>query len=240
MFAPLRAALAPFRAFDRWPPLEAWNAAVPEGLASVAGAPIRFVPQPPKRRRGQRFELAEIYDERIFVRGEVPSRTESWHDFFNMLAWLSFPSLKRAVNARQRAALRARVDEHARTLPGARTAEQDALAMLDEGGLLLAVREGVRLDEAIARADVDAIAAAVARKEARALLLGHAIYEHLVLSTSLVRALVFPVTLPRVDDIEACRVAVDASVATALLAGVSPRAEKSVPGLPVIDALFLG
>ena len=54
-----------------------------------------------------------------------------------MLAWATFPRAKRMVNARQVAALRARAAEPSSRLPGARTREQDALAMLDEGGLIV-------------------------------------------------------------------------------------------------------
>src|SRR5262249_24122040 len=134
-FAPLCAAAAGFRGFARWPLPEDWNAVPAKGCTSA----VRFVPQPPRRaRRRGGVDLAGLYDERIYTAGEVPSRARDWHDFFNMLVWKSFPRAKRAVNARQRAALRAWLgDGFVTRLPGARTREQDALAMLDEGGLLV-------------------------------------------------------------------------------------------------------
>jgi hypothetical protein len=173
VFAPLASAMEPFRRHTSWPTLDEWNAAFPP-LLSTGGAPIRFVPQPPKRRAGP-VDIDAIYDERIFTRGEVPSRATTWHDFFNMLVWATFPATKRAINARQRAALRARVHPGMERLPGARTREQDMLAMLDEGGAL----QGDRL-----------------------WILGHAIYEHLVTGQHEAKALIIDVraaTLAQAD-----------------------------------------
>lgn len=226
-FAPLAAAMAPFRTYAHWPPLDAWNAGA-GGLRSASGAAIQFVAQPP-RRRGAAPDVAELYDERIFTRGEVPSRATTWHDFFNMLVWASFPATKRAINARQRRALRAWVDPAARRLPSARTPEQDALAMLDEGGALIASRGPL---------DESHVPVAVARGEARVLLLGHALYEHLVVSTAAVRAFPwFVETDAPFDDVDALRRDVDLRFAHALAeAPLGPRAS---PGLPIVDGLFL-
>lgn len=170
-FAPLAPALAPFRAHADWPSLDDWNRAFPP-LLSAGGAPIRFVPQPPKRRGGP-VDVDAIYDERIFVRGEVPSRARTWHDFFNMLVWATFPNTKRAINARQRAALRARITPGMARLPGARTREQDMLAMLDEGGAV---------------------------RGAELWILGHAIYEHLVTAQHEAKAMVVELQADTVAD----------------------------------------
>lgn len=225
-FAPLASAMAPFRSYAHWPPLDSWNAHAP-GLHSAGGAAIRFVTQPP-RRRGVAPDLADLYDERIYTKGEVPSRVATWHDFFNMLVWASFPATKRAINARQRRALRAWVDPAAQRLPSARTPEQDALAMLDEGGALIASRGPL---------DEGSVPAAIARGEARVLLLGHAIYEHLVVSGGAVRAFPwFVETDAPFDDIDVLRRDADARLARALAeAPLGPRAS---PGLPIVDTLF--
>ncbi len=173
-FAPLARAFAPFRAHRDWPALDDWNAAFPP-LLSAGGAPIRFVAQPPKRRGGP-VDIDAIYDERIFTRGEVPSRARTWHDFFNMLVWATFPRTKRAINARQRAALRARVHPGMERLPGARTREQDMLAMLDEGGAL---------------------------RGAELWILGHAIYEHLVTEQHEAKALVVEISAMSLAEADA-------------------------------------
>ncbi|MGZ3451938.1 MAG: DUF3025 domain-containing protein [Polyangiales bacterium] len=231
IFRPLREAIEPFRGFVDWPPLEAWNAAIPE-IHSDGGARIRFVEMPPKKRRGAKLDVDAIYDERIYTKGEVPSRLRSWHDFFNMLVWATFPNVKTAINARQRAALRARVDPSMTKLPSARTEEQDALAMLDEGGLILATR--VDLDDAIERADLEPIVAAIRAGDARAILLGHAIYEHHVVGQGTLRALVHRVSLPDPHDVSA----IDAQMGDALRSGETVLRNRWVPGLAVVDALF--
>ncbi len=225
-FAPLASAMVPFRSYADWPPLDAWGAGA-EGLRSAGGAAIRFVAQPP-RRRGAAPDVAALYDERIFTKGEVPSRVATWHDFFNMLVWASFPATKRTINARQRRALRAWVDPAARRLPSARTPEQDALAMIDEGGALIASRGPL---------DAEGVPAALARGEARVLLLGHAIYEHLVVSSGAVRA--FPLVVETdapFDDLEALRRDADARLARTL--AEAPLGSRAAPGLPIDDALF--
>jgi hypothetical protein len=231
VFRPLRDAIAPFREFADWPPLEAWNAAMPE-VYSDGGARIRFVEMGPKKRRAKELDLASIYDERIYIKGEVPSRLRGWHDFFNMLVWATFPNVKRAINARQRAALRAHVDPTMTKLPSARTKEQDALAMLDEGGLILATR--VELDDAIEQADLEPILAAIRTGDARAILLGHAIYEHHVVGEGTLRALVHPVRLADPHDFRA----IDASMGDALRSGEAVLRKRWVPGLSVEPALF--
>ncbi len=236
VFAPLAAAMERFRGFSTFPPLAAWNEGLPSGLASAGGAPIRFVEQPPRRRRGQPVDVDAIYDERIYTRGEVPSRSRTWHDFFNMLVWRSFPALKRAINLRQRVALRAHVAPGASKLPSARTREMDALAMLDEGGLLVVTRAGAPdLDAAIDEGDTVALAEAVQRGEARALLIGHAIHEHLVLRADLVRTLVFRLEVP---DCALPQAQIDQRIGAVLDAGAPVRQRPDAKGMPIVDALF--
>ncbi|HEV8548037.1 MAG TPA: DUF3025 domain-containing protein [Polyangiaceae bacterium] len=95
---------------------------------------IRFVRSSKPRRTRRTREPAPGYDARV-VGGEVPTRARSWHDFLNALVWATFPHAKRALHARQAAAIQARTP--AGPLPNARTREQDALALLDEGGVLV-------------------------------------------------------------------------------------------------------
>ena len=51
--------------------------------------------------------------------------------------WATFPRAKTALHRRQHALMRAWIPPGATALPGARTREQDGLAVLDEGGILL-------------------------------------------------------------------------------------------------------
>lgn len=45
----------------------------------------------------ERFE--EQYEPRVYLKKELQTRTENWHDFFNALVWLSFPNTKKTLNA---------------------------------------------------------------------------------------------------------------------------------------------
>lgn len=69
------------------------------------------------------------YEARIWACGEVETRPDNWHDFFNALVWLTFPRAKAALNAR-----------HARVLatqPDGRGRERDAMTHFDECGVLV-------------------------------------------------------------------------------------------------------
>lgn len=141
---------------------------IDRALADLAG--VRFVAPLRPRRRGAPVEAAELYDARIVERGEVPTRP-GWHDLANALVWTRFPRAKRALHARQLRAITARLTPRATSLPGARTEEQDALAMLDEGGLVVA--SGTALPR-----DGDELAALLRGGSAVAHVFGHALLEH--------------------------------------------------------------
>jgi len=153
---PLERAAAPFAGAAEWPPVATWTAAF--GAAPPA---VRFVPSGPRRRRGRprRFDPARLYDATIIERGQVPSRRRHWHDFLNALVWATFPRAKRALHARQGAAIARRLGPGVAQLPAHRTRELDGLAMIDEGGVIaLATPSGDRM-----------------------LVFGHALYEGFVL-----------------------------------------------------------
>jgi hypothetical protein len=98
-----------------------------------------------KPRHARRALTAEAaYDARI-ERGEVPTRPHSWHDFLNALVWATFPASKRAIHALQAAILERARAVHPSNLPNARTRAHDALALLDEGGVLVLAADGSEL-----------------------------------------------------------------------------------------------
>lgn len=135
LFAPIAEAAASFAECTDWPELEA----IDRALAARAG--VRFVAaeRRPRRQRGP-VALGDLYDTRI-ARGEVPTRPRNWHDFLNALVWATFPRAKTALHARQHGAIRAWAFNESsvvRQLPNARTRELDALALVDEGGVLVA------------------------------------------------------------------------------------------------------
>lgn len=236
-FAPIRPLAARFAAYPTWPPVRDWNPSLTDlSLRAASELPLRFVPRPRRRRRGACVVLADVYDVQIYERGEVQSRERSWHDFFNMLCWAVFPRAKAALNARQHRALRATIEDGAPRMPNTRPRERDALAMLDEGGALVLART----DEAAASvAQGAALEAAVARGDARVLLLGHAVYEHLASSGETVRALPVPLRVDAwpagLDD--AVRLA-DEALAGRLADPYFLAEPPSLAAIPVTRALF--
>ena len=124
--------------------------------------PIHFVDATPQ---------PEGYERQIFEHGQVPTRPDNWHDFYNALCWLAFPRTKAALNAR-----------HIRHLqPGTRGAVRDAATQFDECGVVVlhanpALAQALQSHEWLTAfwAQRDAL-----RAQMRFLIVGHALYERL-------------------------------------------------------------
>jgi hypothetical protein len=106
--------------FERAPSLHELN----DALSVMAG--VRFAAQPPRPRFGP---PKEHYHARVAT-GIVPTREGNWHDVMNALVWAQFPMSKRALHLRQERCILTRLGPN-------RTAEEDTLAILDEGGVLV-------------------------------------------------------------------------------------------------------
>lgn len=167
----------------------------PEAIDAALGerAGVRFERQRPVSRRRRRPRDPEsMYDARIAREGCVPTRPGSWHDLMNALVWATFPLSKRALHMRQ----------HALVVPAApgesarRPRELDALALFDEGGLVV-----TRASAAARAPSEEELAEEIAAGAATAFVFGHAIYEGIVLGRSAPLASVVWVTaaLPDTD-----------------------------------------
>lgn len=89
---------------------------------SVVGCPLCFVAP----------DSAELgYEQRVYRHGEVVTRPDNWHDFFNALVWLSFPRTKAALNALH--------VEHMAQAAGraGRGPARDAATQFDESGIVV-------------------------------------------------------------------------------------------------------
>ena len=99
------------------------------GIRTQSGRPIRFVPPGAKDAN---------YELKVFETGQVETRLESLHDFFNALAWLAFPRTKARINAM-----------HAGAIPregGRRGRLRDLLTIFDEGGAIVRCDDEVLLE----------------------------------------------------------------------------------------------
>jgi hypothetical protein len=183
-FWPLTAAAARFRTRADWPLLADFDALHAERAAANGCEPLRFCANVRKqdKREGGRVVLSALYDARISLAFEVPTRERDWHDFLNALCFATFPRSKRALHARQYRVLAARIEPDATRLPGARTKEQDALTLFDEGGVVLAADpDAAQQLLAVLGAERAALYLQLtAARRTRLVPFGHALFEHLV------------------------------------------------------------
>jgi len=127
MFAPLTG-VATRLPQPNWPDIDALNRLLTDSdrpVVNANGKPVRFVAQD-----GKPACFEEEFEPRTFLRAEVLVRPENWHDLFNALVWMRFPSTKAAINARHFALLRARQN-------GQRAPASDALTHFDEDGAVV-------------------------------------------------------------------------------------------------------
>jgi len=131
MFEPLRA-LGGALARQNWPARPVLQSLLERDgnpVMTYSGLPMRLVSA-----GGRMRSFEERYEARIYLRGEMIFRDRNWHDLLNVLAWLTFPGAKAALNARHYAALRAQNAAGAAN----RGPAQDALTLFDEGGVIIA------------------------------------------------------------------------------------------------------
>lgn len=132
---------------------------------------VRFVPARP------RAELS--YDAAIVLHGVVPTRPGGLHDLMNALVWATFPASKRALHTRQLRLVRERLDGEGRRVLQNRSPEGDGVAMIDEGGIVVLARDAEPLRASLERRDVEPLRRAVGAGDARCVVFGHALYEHI-------------------------------------------------------------
>lgn len=137
-------ALAYYDSSYTWPELDELNRhpLLSSLQLSGAGVPIRFAKSPSTRARG----FNTLYQPRIFLKGEVSTRTDNWHDFFNAMVWLSFPKIKAYINRRHFFIYDSEADFPWTKNNPTRNREQDALTIFDEGGAVVVVSASIHID----------------------------------------------------------------------------------------------
>jgi hypothetical protein len=171
------------------------GALLPVALNEVASSlpefPVRFVAQ---------SELPDgvAYEQHVFDTGQVPTR-DGLHDFFNGMAWLKFPLIKRRLN-------HLHVAQIARTgIQPVRGPARDALTLFDENAAFLQAPDP--LWEALAAKDWQALFGRLRSLwlEAHLLLFGHALLEKLVFPRKAITTHVYrvPATGNSLADLDA-------------------------------------
>ncbi len=176
-----RELLREFESHSCWPTLSElearWLGA--RGITTEAGAPLRPVRDAKPRRSKKDRPVSEEYDVRV-ARGELPTRESSWHDFFNVGAFTRFPRIKATIHAQNAAALTLERADAESSGEKRRSRMRDTRALLDEGGILLAVRDDAADDarNALETGDVERLRSLSASGTLRPWVLGHALLEH--------------------------------------------------------------
>jgi hypothetical protein len=183
-FWPLRRAAQRFSTFSDWPclaDLDALYAGATDGQ-QLRQLHFRDNVRKQDKRSGGRVVVSALYDARITLANEVPTRERDWHDLFNALCFATFPHSKLALHARQYRAMAERLGPDAERLPPTRTPEQDTLTLFDEGGIAVIAEPplALQLEATCAEARASFCSELVSDRRARLVPFGHALFEHLV------------------------------------------------------------
>lgn len=179
---PVRPALGALPSGDSLPDIETLDRVLGEK------ARVRFVPSSrvdggawARRRRKAPITPETRYDARVTTRAEVPTRKDNLHDVMNALVWSAFPASKRALHARQHRLVGERLDQDGRRLVPHRSREQDEIAMLDEGGILVLAKKSAAADvaRALEAREEATLAEATRCGDSFGVVFGHALYEHI-------------------------------------------------------------
>lgn len=99
-------------------------------VLTESGKKVTFVSQEQKVQ-----QLEEGYEPRIFLKGEVQTRLQNWHDFFQVLVWRMFPGTKALINALHARAIMTRVEQAGEN--SSRGPLENALTQFDECGAVI-------------------------------------------------------------------------------------------------------
>ncbi|MDH5424770.1 MAG: DUF3025 domain-containing protein [Gammaproteobacteria bacterium] len=95
IFDSIQEVAQPFTQLKQWPTLQQFaDEFSKRGIQSYNGSPVHPVAQ---GEAPEKFE--DHYESRIYLKGELQTRLDNWHDLFNATAWLQFPKTKSALNA---------------------------------------------------------------------------------------------------------------------------------------------
>lgn len=169
LFAPLAPYAAALCQHRTWPTRDDYNALLTtHAIQNANGQGIRCVAQGTRPTQPE-----QRYEARIFLSGELQTRTANWHDFFNVLVWLAFPRTKARLNALHYSLAQAQ------PLKTNRTRAQDVLTLFDEGGIVVASRNAALLElvRQFRWKELFWQQRAAVLRDLRFYLFGHALYE---------------------------------------------------------------
>ena len=142
MYQPILKWAEYYRAFQSWPGLADYQAQLDsqkQDIKTLAGKKLTIVEQD-----GKPGHFEEHYAPRIYLTGEIQTRRENWHDFFQFISWMMFPKTKAVINSIHIPAAQKRINEDDEK--GRRTPIENMLSLFDEGGVVLVSSDRSLLD----------------------------------------------------------------------------------------------
>lgn len=132
LFEPLTIFADDLKKFSDWPDLtdidNLINGSNKKKIVTCSGKSIGFVT--PVKSAG---EFSQQYEVRIYQTGEVQTRLNNWHDFFNAMVWGIFPKTKAQLNQLHYQAL----TQEWQTEKKQRGPYRDTLTLFDESGVVV-------------------------------------------------------------------------------------------------------
>jgi len=127
IFDSIREVSQPFTQLKNWPTLDQFSAEFKKrNIQSHKG---NFITPVAQGYTPEKFD--DHYESRIYLKGELQTRLENWHDYFNATAWLQFPKIKSALNALH-------YETSVNREPGTnRSPLENAIALFDECGAVI-------------------------------------------------------------------------------------------------------
>ncbi len=142
LYDPLHVFDAALREHHCWPKLDDYQQLLQYAHTTVLSGgnkPITFVPQGEKP---QSFK--HRYEPRIYLQGEVQTRTRHWHDFFQVLVWSLFSKTKQRLNKQHYLAAKQR--QQSQPNQKNRSPLENALTLFDECGAIIVSSSKTVLD----------------------------------------------------------------------------------------------
>lgn len=127
--------------FDQWPTLSDYqqflnSAETP--IVTRSGHKLCVVPQDENQQ-----QFSGEYEPRIYLKGELQTRQNSWHDFFQVLVWNLFPKTKATINELHFNATKNRINS---SIPSQRSVLENTLTQYDECGSIIVSSDPSLLD----------------------------------------------------------------------------------------------
>lgn len=127
---------------DQWPGLQEFQSLLNSHINPIKNElkiPVQFVDQVAHCNSFQ-----DQYEPRIYLKGEVQTRLNNWHDFFQVLVWHTFPRTKVILNTLHYQASTKRLKENNENKK--RTPTENFLTLFDECGIVIVSQNEQFLD----------------------------------------------------------------------------------------------